>query len=121
MQNDGNTSEKEITVEKPVTSNVGGGMTLEDDVESILSEQFNVSNESMFRVRGEIKVNANTANAPSAVSASGFGGFGGGAGDSTYRACDDSVYGYDEDRGLISESDNGDWYTNTGEKDNALA
>ena len=29
-----------------------GGMTLEDDVESMLSEQFNTSNESMFRVRG---------------------------------------------------------------------
>ena len=27
-------------------------MTLEDDVESMLSEQFNASNESMFRVRG---------------------------------------------------------------------
>ena len=28
-----------------------GGMTLEDDVESMLSEQFNASNESMFRIR----------------------------------------------------------------------
>ena len=93
-------------------------MTLEDDVESILSEQFNVSNESMFRVRGEIKM----GNAVTAVSASGFGGLGGGgAGDSTYRACDDSMYGYDEDRGLISESDDGGgWYTNTGEKQDGV-
>ena len=98
-------------------------MTLEDDVESILSEQFNVSNESMFRVRGEIKVPNVQSNAPIAVSASqGFGGLGGGgAGDSTYRACDDSVYGYDDDKGLISESDDGGWYTNTGnDKDNAV-
>ena len=29
-----------------------GGMTLEDDVESMLSDQFNTSNESMFKVRG---------------------------------------------------------------------
>ena len=28
------------------------GMTLEDDVESMLSDQFNTSNESMFKVRG---------------------------------------------------------------------
>jgi hypothetical protein len=64
------------------------GMTLEDDVESMLSEQFNTSNESMFRVRG-------------------VGNLGqGGAGDSTYR-CNDSMY--DEDRGLISESEDG-WY-----------
>ena len=65
-------------------------MTLEDDVESMLSEQFNASNESMFRVRG-------------------IGGLGGPlerGGDSTFR-CNDSMY--DEDRGLISESEGG-WY-----------
>jgi len=89
----------------------------------MLSEQFNVSNESMFRVRGEIKMATagQPVNVTSGVSASGFGGFGGGAGDSTYRGCDDSVYGYDDDKGLISESDDGGWYTNTGEKDNAVA
>jgi len=72
-----------------------GGITLEDDVESMLSEQFNASNESMFRVRGIANTN-----------------IGGGlnAGDSTFR-CNDSMY--DEDRGLISESEDG-WY---GEKD----
>ena len=66
-------------------------MTLEDDVESMLSEQFNASNESMFRVRGIANTN-----------------LGGGlnAGDSTFR-CNDSMY--DEDRGLISESEDG-WY-----------
>jgi hypothetical protein len=64
------------------------GMTLEDDVESMMSEQFNTSNESMFRVRGVGNLGA------------------GGAGDSTYR-CNDSMY--DEDRGLISESEDG-WY-----------
>ena len=62
------------------------GMTLEDDMESMLSEQFNTSNESMFRVRGVGNLGA------------------GGAGDSTYR-CNDSMY--DEDRGLISESEDG--------------
>ena len=65
-------------------------MTLEDDVESMLSEQFNASNESMFRVRG-------------------VGGLGGPlerGGDSTFR-CNYSMY--DEDRGLISESEDG-WY-----------
>ena len=63
------------------------GMTLEDDVESMLSEQFNTSNESMFKVRGVGNL-----------------GPGGGAGDSTYR-CNDSMQ--DEDRGLISESEDG--------------
>lgn len=44
-------------------------MTLEDDVESMLSEQFNASNESMFRIRaGMIGTQAL-----------------GGGGDSTYR------------------------------------
>ena len=62
------------------------GITLEDDVESMLSEQFNTSNESMFKVRGVGNLG------------------GGGAGDSTYR-CNDSMY--DEDRGLISESEDG--------------
>lgn len=68
-------------------------MTLEDDVESMLSEQFNASNESMFRIRP------------------GIGGTQalGGGGDSTYRG-EDSVFGYDEDKGLISESDDGGWY-----------
>lgn len=59
------------------------GITLEDDVESMLSH---TSNESMFRVRGVGNLGA------------------GGAGDSTYR-CNDSMY--DEDRGLISESEDG--------------
>lgn len=71
-------------------------MTLEDDVESMLSEQFNASNESMFRVRA------------------GLGALGGG-GDSTYRACEDSVFGLDEDRAHISESEDGGWYAS--EKD----
>ena len=70
-----------------------GGMTLEDDVESMLSDQFNTSNESMFRVRG---VGGNV----------GFLGGAGGGGDSTFR-CNDSMY--EEDRGLISESEDG-WY-----------
>ena len=77
------------------------GMTLEDDVESMLSDQFNTSNESMFKVRG--------------VTASGQtqlgGGLAGGGGDSTFR-CNDSIQ--DEDRGLISESEDG-WYP---ERDN---
>ena len=76
-------------------------MTLEDDVESMLSDQFNTSNESMFKVRG--------------VTASGQtqlgGGLAGGGGDSTFR-CNDSIQ--DEDRGLISESEDG-WYP---ERDN---
>lgn len=62
-------------------------MTLEDDVESMLSDQFNTSNESAFKVRG---INAHL----------------GQGGDSTYR-CNDSMC--DEDRGLISESEDG-WY-----------
>ena len=77
------------------------GMTLEDDVESMLSDQFNTSNESMFKARG--------------VTASGQtqlgGGLAGGGGDSTFR-CNDSIQ--DEDRGLISESEDG-WYP---ERDN---
>lgn len=77
------------------------GMTLEDDVESMLSDQFNTSNESMFKVRG--------------VTSSGQpqlgGGLAGGGGDSTFR-CNDSIQ--DEDRGLISESEDG-WYP---ERDN---
>ena len=77
----------------------GGGMTLEDDVESMLSDQFNTSNESMFRVRGVVP-----------GTTVGFGA--GGGGDSTFR-CNDSMY--DEDRGLISESEDG-WYP---DKDNA--
>ena len=68
-------------------------MTLEDDNESMLSEQFNTSNESMFRVRGVGNLGA------------------GGAGDSTYR-CNDSMY--DEDRGLISESEDG-WQQDRGD------
>ena len=66
------------------------GMTLEDDVESMLSEQFNASNESMFRVRGIGGLNGPLER----------------GGDSTFR-CNDSMY--DEDRGLISESEDG-WY-----------
>ena len=69
-------------------------MTLEDDVESMLSEQFNASNESMFRVRG---VGATTGIIQATNNA-------GGGGDSTFR-CNDSMY--DEDRGLISESEDG--------------
>ena len=61
----------------------------------MMSEQFNTSNESMFKVRG--------------VSTIG-GGYllGGGlnAGDSTYR-CNESAQ--EDDRGLISESEDG-WY-----------
>jgi len=68
-------------------------MTLEDDVESMLSEQFNASNESMFRVRGVGQTH-------------GVGGPLERGGDSTFR-CNDSMY--DEDRGLISESEDG-WY-----------
>ena len=71
-------------------------MTLEDDVESMLSEQFNTSNnESMFKIRG---VSGNNALAPPGGAV--------GGGDSTFR-CNDSMY--DEDRGLISESEDG-WY-----------
>lgn len=70
-------------------------MTLEDDVESMLSDQFNTSNESMFKVR---------------LHSSNVGGaqLGGGlaAGDSTYR-CNESAQ--DDDRGLISESEDG-WF-----------
>lgn len=65
------------------------GMTLDDDVESIVSEQFNQSNESMFRIKGGLV-------APQ------------GAGDSTYRA-EDSVLGMEDDRGIVSESEDG-WY-----------
>ena len=72
------------------------GMTLEDDVESMLSDQFNTSNESMFKVRGV----AASGQAPFG------GGLAGGGGDSTFR-CNDSIQ--DEDRGLISESEDG-WY-----------
>jgi len=61
-------------------------MTLEDDVESMLSEQ---SNQSMFRVKA------------------GFGRDQGGAGDSTYRAHEDSVLGMEDDKGIVSESDDG--------------
>lgn len=68
---------------------------MEDDVESMLSDQFNTSNESMFRVRGVV-----------AGTTVGFMGGAGGGGDSTFR-CNDSMY--DEDRGLISESEDG-WY-----------
>ena len=79
-----------------------GGMTLEDDVESMLSEQFNTSNESMFRVRGV----AGSSAVPSGTGGLQLGGVGGGdrGGDSTFR-CNDSMY--DEDRGLISESEDG--------------
>jgi hypothetical protein len=70
-------------------------MTLEDDVESMLSENhLNQSNSSMFRVRP--------------------GAFGGGQelgqGDSTFRAHEDSILGVIEnDTGdLISEE--GNWY-----------
>ena len=59
-------------------------MTLEDDVESILSEQFNASNDSMFRVKPR--------------------------GDSTYRANEDSVHGIDDEKAAISESDDGVWH-----------
>jgi len=82
-----------------------GGMTLEDDVESMLSEQFNTSNESMFRVRGVAATGSGAAGGLQ------LGGAGGG-GDSTFR-CNDSMY--DEDRGLISESEDG-W---NAEKDGA--
>lgn len=77
-----------------VMNNHMNGMTLEDDVESMLSDQFNTSNESMFKVR---------------LHSSNFGGqLGGGlaAGDSTFR-CNESAQ--DEERGLISESEDG-WY-----------
>ena len=80
------TSGQNDPIEAPVEPPKKEGMTLEDDVESMLSEQFNTSNESMFRVRGVGNLGA------------------GGAGDSTYR-CNDSMY--DEDRGLISESEDG--------------
>lgn len=73
-----------------------GGMTLEDDVESILSEQFNTSCESVFRVRG--------VNPPINSNISIAGGIAGNGGDSTFR-CNDS--GNDEDKGLISESEDG--------------
>ena len=78
-------------------------MTLEDDVESMLSEQFNASNESMFRVRGVGQSHA-------------LGGPLERGGDSTFR-CNDSMY--DEDRGLISESEDG-WYAekDIGDKNN---
>jgi hypothetical protein len=69
-------------------------MTLEDDVESMLSEQFNTSNESMFRVRGVVATTGLLQTTNNA----------GGGGDSTFR-CNDSMY--DEDRGLISESEDG--------------
>jgi hypothetical protein len=71
-------------------------MTLEDDVESMLSEHFNASNESMFRIRpGGIALGAGQNLL---------------GGDSTYRGLDDSVFGFDEDKGLISESEDGGWY-----------
>ena len=35
----------------------------------------------------------------------------GGGGDSTYRGQEESVFGFDDDKGLISESDDGGWYT----------
>jgi hypothetical protein len=61
--------------------NGGGGMTLEDDVESILSEHFNASNESMFRIRpGGLATGQNI-----------------GGGDSTYRGMDDSVFGFEDE------------------------
>ena len=69
-------------------------MTLEDDVESMLSEQFNASNESMFRIR------------PGMIGTQALGG----GGDSTYRGQEESVFGYDDDKGLISESEDGGWY-----------
>lgn len=72
-------------------------MTLEDDVESMLSENhLNQSNSSMFRVRP--------------------GMFGGqqelGNGDSTFRGQEDSILGgIENDRGdMISESEDGGWY-----------
>lgn len=77
--------------------NEDGGMTLEDDVESMLSENhLNQSNSSMFRVRP--------------------GMFGGqqelGNGDSTFRGQEDSILGgIENDRGdMISESEDGGWY-----------
>jgi hypothetical protein len=72
-------------------------MTLEDDVESMLSENhLNQSNSSMFRVRA--------------------GAFTGGPelgnGDSTFRGHEDSFLGgLDNDKGdYISESEDGGWY-----------
>lgn len=72
-------------------------MTLEDDVESMLSENhLNQSNSSMFKIRS--------------------GAFGGnqelGNGDSTYRGHEDSILGgIENDRGdMISESEDGGWY-----------
>jgi hypothetical protein len=69
------------------------GMTLEDDVESMLSDQLANSSEqsSYFRVR---------------LHSSNVGQIGGGlaAGDSTFR-CNESAQ--DDDRGLISESEDG--------------
>ena len=83
----------------PSQQNVG--MTLEDDVESMLSEQFNTSNDStMFKVRG---VTAHLGQDRAFAI--------GHAGDSTYR-CNDSAQDderYAEERGLISESEDG-WY-----------
>ena len=76
-------------------------MTLEDDVESMLSEQFNASNESMFRVRG-VGQQHGIGGAPLER-----------GGDSTFR-CNDSMY--DEDRGLISESEDG-WYADKDQKE----
>lgn len=71
------------------------GMTLEDDVESMLSDQFNTSNESMFKVR------LHSSNVAGNQLGTGLA-----AGDSTYR-CNESAQ--DDDRGLISESEDG-WF-----------
>ena len=83
--------------------NGGGGMTLEADVESILSEHFNASNESMFRIRpGGLATGQNI-----------------GGGDSTYRGMDDSVFGFEDEKGMISESEDGGWYASDREGQSA--
>ena len=75
-------------------------MTLEDDVESILSENnLNQSNSSMFKVR-------------TGILSQGIDLGGGGQGDSTFRVNEDSVLGgIDNDKAdIISESEDGGWY-----------
>lgn len=76
----------------------GGGMTLEDDVESMLSENhLNQSNSSMFRVRHAHQAGLRIGEEL-------------GQGDSTYRAHEDSILGMENDKDIISESDEGGWY-----------
>lgn len=72
-----------------------GGMTLEDDVESMLSENhLNQSNSSMFRVRHGFQGGQELQN-----------------GESTFRQHEESIHGdQGNDRNYISESEDGGWY-----------